>query len=77
MARIDAPLLSRFLAAFCYEPNFIIPQLFKFISRTPTLEAPAGAYAVFERDAARIKLISQALGRGGFQVQIPWRRPAW
>jgi hypothetical protein len=79
VARIDAPRLSDFFTSFHYQPNFIIPQLFKFISRTPTLEAPVEAHAVFERNFARVKLISKTFRHGDFQVQIPCtsRSPAW
>ena len=77
VARIEAPRLSDFFISFNYLPNFSIPQLFEFISRTPTLKAPVEAHAVFERYNARVKLIPQTSGRGGFQIRILSRNPVW
>ena len=76
VARIDAPRLYHFFITFYSQNNFCIPQLIRFISRTPALKAPVEAHAVFERYVARVKLISQTFGRGEFHVQIPCRRIA-
>ena len=75
VTRIDAPQLYKFFITFFYQINFSIPQLIKFISRTPAFKAPDEAHAVFERYVARVELTSRTTGRGEFHVQIPIRRP--
>ena len=72
VAHIDAPRLYDFFTTFRYQRNFSIPQLFKFISRTPALKAPVEAHAIFGHNVARVELISRTFGRGRFHVQPPY-----
>jgi hypothetical protein len=76
VARIDAPRLYKFSITFNYQPNFGIPQLFKFISRTPALKAPVDAHAIFDSHVVRVSLISPTFPYGVFHVEIG-KRPAW
>ena len=77
VANVDAPQLKFFFVTFGLQPNLSIPQLNKFISRTPALKAPVEVHAVFERLLARVELIPQTPGLGGFHVQIPSEAPDW
>ena len=55
MARIDTPLLDHLYMPFFFDPfdrtmALDTPQLLRFISRTPKLQAPVGAYIGFSAD---------------------------
>ena len=54
-ARIDAPQLDNLYITFFNEVIFDTPQLFQFISRTPTLRVPEKGRIAFSDDTVLVK----------------------
>jgi len=77
LARIDAPRLDNLLITFFNQIIFDLPQLFQFISRTPTLKAPEKGYITFNYDAVRVKFSSQTSDRRVLGIEILCTESEW
>ena len=74
VARIDTPRLPEFSATFFNDIEFDTPELIRFVSRTPTFEAPIEARAVFGSLSAWVRRRSQA---SYLEIEIICRVPNW
>jgi hypothetical protein len=77
LARIDAPQLVNLHITFFNEIIFDTPQLFQFISRTPTLRALEKGRIAFSDDAVMVKFLSQTSDYGALSVDIPCTASGW
>jgi hypothetical protein len=77
LARIDAPQLDDLHITFFNEIIFDTPQLFKFISRTPTLRAPEKGRIAFSDATVLVKFPSQTSDYGALRVHIPCTASGW
>ena len=77
LARIDAPQLDEMYITIFNEVVFDTPQLFQFISRTPTLKAPEKSRIAFSDDTVLVKFPSQKSDYGGLRVHIPCTASGW
>ena len=73
VSRIDAPLLDHLFIRFFHQPIFDIPQLVRFISHTPSLEAYDEAYLIFSNRHAAFILPGRE--NQGLELGILCRRP--
>jgi hypothetical protein len=69
LARIDAPRLNGLHIAL-FNIIFDTPQLFQFISRSPTLRAPEKGHIEFNPKAITVGFPSQTSDYGALSVQI-------
>ena len=77
LARIDVPRLSRMYITFFDDTILDTPELFQFISRTPTLRALEKAQIAFYEEAIIFKFSSQTSDFGGLRVEIPCTVSGW
>jgi hypothetical protein len=78
LAQIDAPRLDELYITFFNQIIFDTPQLFQFISRTPTLRAPEKGRIAFRSDAVIIKFLPQTSNNEVLlSVEIPCRVSEW
>ena len=77
LAWIDAPRLNEMHITFFNQIIFDTPQLFQFISRTPTLRALDKAYIAFNSEAVIVKFPSQTSEYGVLNVEIPCTASEW
>ena len=77
LARIDAPQLDNLDITFFNEIIFDTPQLFRFVSRTPTLREPEKGRIAFSNDAVMVKFPSQTSDYGALKVDIPCTASGW
>jgi hypothetical protein len=77
LARIDAPRLDDLYITYFNEIIFDTPQLFQFISRTPTLRALEKGRIAFSDDAVMVKFLSQTSDYGALSVDIPCTASGW
>jgi len=77
LAWIDAPRLNHFHIIFFNEVIFDTPQLFQFISRTPTLRAPEKGCITFRYDAVIVKFPSKTSDYKALRVDIPCTASGW
>ena len=77
LAQIDAPRLNEMHITFFNQIIFDTPQLFQFISRTPTLRALDKGHIAFDSEAVIVKLPSQTSGYGVLNVEIPSTASEW
>jgi hypothetical protein len=70
LARINAPRLIKMRMTFFNQTIFDLPQLFHFISRTPTLSAPEKGHISFKFDAIDIIFPPRTSDRGLLGVRI-------
>ena len=76
LARIDAPRLDELHITFFNQIIFDTPQLFQFISRTPTLRALEKGYIAFNSKAT-IEFRSQTSDHDVLSMQIPCATSEW
>ena len=77
LARINAPQLDDLHITFFNEIIFDTPQLFQFISRTPTLRALEKGRIAFSEDAVMVKFPSQKSDYKTLRVDILCRASGW
>ena len=77
LVRIDVPRLDKLHITFFNQIIFDTPQLFQFISRTPTLRAPKEGHIAFTSKAIFVRFPSQTSEYGVFSVQIQCRASDW
>jgi hypothetical protein len=82
VARIDTPQLYRLSAIFFNDIDLDTPELIRFVSRSPRLEAPNKAHVFFGSQTASVRLRSfkpqpQASTLEYFDVRISCREPDW
>jgi hypothetical protein len=75
LARIDAPRVKNLNITFFNQITFDIPQLFRFISRRPTLRAPEKGHIGFDFKVANVT--SQTADCGVFRVDILCMGSEW
>ena len=71
LARIDAPRLNGLRITFSTQSIHDTPQLFQFISRTPTLRAPKKGHIAFSFASIVVKFPLQTTDLGVLSVKIP------
>jgi hypothetical protein len=76
-ARIDAPRLNRLDITFSDEIIFDTPQLFQFISRSPTLRAPDWGSIALDPSAIIVKFSPQTSDYDVLIVTIPYTESGW
>jgi hypothetical protein len=77
LARIDAPRLNRLEISFFNQIIFDTPQLFQFISRTPTLRAPKMGRITFDPTAIVVRFSSQTSDCGVLSVEVLCTASEW
>jgi hypothetical protein len=77
LARIDGPRLDGLHITFFNQLIFDTPQLFQFISRTPTLRAPKEGHITFHSTAIDVEISSQTSDYGELSVRIPCTESEW
>jgi hypothetical protein len=77
VAQIDAPRLNNLRITFFNDIIFDTPQLFQFISRTPTLKPLEYAHVIFGGDKATVKLPSQTPFVDLLNVEISCKELDW
>ena len=73
VTRFDAPLLDHLFIRYFHQPIFDIPQLVRFVSRTPSLKAYDKAYLIFSNRHATFVLPGR--NNQGLDLGILCRRP--
>ncbi|KAN0123115.1 hypothetical protein V8E52_003068 [Russula decolorans] len=77
LARIDAPRLDELHITFFNQITFDTPQLFQFISRTPTLRAPEKGHIAFNSEAIFVGFQSQTSDYAVLSVRILYTASEW
>ena len=77
LARIDAPRPERLRISLFNQIIFDLPQLFQFISRTPTLRVPEEGYIGFKPEVIYVKFPVQTPNYGIFIVEISSTTSEW
>ena len=77
LARVDVPRLNEMYITFFNQIIFDTPQLFRFISRRPTLRAPKEGGIVFGSNNITVKFPSQTSDNGVLSVKIQCTPSEW
>ena len=77
LARINAPRLEILCITFFNQIVFNLPQLFRFISRTPMLRAPEKGVITFNTKEIYVKFPTRTPNYGVFAVKILSRASEW
>jgi hypothetical protein len=77
LARVDAPRLNEMHITFFNQIIFDTPQLFRFISRRPTLSSPEKGDIEFSPEAIIVKFPSVPSDYGILSVEIPCTASDW